>query len=192
MSEPAMRILNPSGLIAALMTVVLMTVVLMIAGCLPEPGPPVVRGPIDTSTASQLQSSLRASKGTSFQVEHELPVEGDAEKKSFTANWLLGNLFKNNSQLQIKPPADWTDAEVVQAVEVVLAAHQTKPWYGQIDETVLKLMSIVMRDDQVDLASDLAPETPYEVSVKIKHHSSEWFVQVQVLIVSADGINVGF
>lgn len=187
-----MRILNPSGLIAALMTVVLMTVVLMIAGCLPEPGPPVVRGPIDTSTASQLQSSLRASKGTSFQVEHELPVEGDAEKKSFTANWLLGNLFKNNSQLQIKPPADWTDAEVVQAVEVVLAAHQTKPWYGQIDETVLKLMSIVMRDDQVDLASDLAPETPYEVSVKIKHHSSEWFVQVQVLIVSADGINVGF
>lgn len=182
-----MRILNPIGLIAALMTVVL-----MIVGCLPEPGPPVVRGPINTSTASQLQSSLRASKGPSFQVEHELPVEGDAEKKSFTANWLLGNLFKKNSQLQIKPPADWTDAEVVQAVEVVLAAHQTKPWYGQIDATILKLMNNVMQDDQVDLASDLAPETPYEVSVKIKHHSSEWFVQVQVLIVSADGINVGF
>jgi hypothetical protein len=56
----------------------------------------------------------------------------------------------------------------------------------------LKLMNNVMQDDQVDIASDFAPETPYEVSVKIKHHSSEWFVQVQVLIVSADGINVGF
>ncbi|MEE2937342.1 MAG: hypothetical protein VYA84_15250 [Planctomycetota bacterium] len=182
-----MRILNPIGLIAALMILVL-----MIVGCLPEPGPPVVRGPINTSTASQLQSSLRASKGTSFQVEHELPVKGDAENKSFTANWLLGNLLKNNSQLQIKPPADWTDVEVVQAVEVVLAAHQTKPWYEQIDATVLRLVREVIQDDQVDLVSDLAPETPYEVSVKIKHHSSEWFVQVQVLIVSADGINVGF
>lgn len=182
-----MQILNSIGLIAALMTMVLMMV-----GCLPDPGPPVVRGPINTSTASQLQSSLRASKGPSFQVEHELPVEGGAEKKSFTANWLLGNLFKKNSQLQIKPPADWSDAEVVQAVKEVLAAHQTKPWYGQIDATILKLVNNVMQDAQVDLASDLAPETPYEVSVKIKHHSSEWFVQVQVLIVSADGINVGF
>ena len=170
----------------------MMILVLMIVGCLPEPGPPVVRGPINTSTASQLQSSLRASKGPSFQVEHELPGKGDAENKSFTANWLLGNLLKNNSQLQIKPPADWTDAEVVQAVEVVLAAHQTKPWYEQIDATVLRLVREVIQDDQVDLVSDLAPETPYEVSVKVKHHSSEWFVQVQVLIVSADGINVGF
>ena len=165
---------------------------LALVGCMPEVGPPVVQGPIDLSTASQLQSSLRASQGPSFQVEHELQVEGGVGPKAFTANWLLGNLFKQDSQLQIKPPADWTDAEVYQALEVVLAAHKTKPWYGQIDATVLRLVSEVMQDDQLDFASDLAPETPYEVSVKVKQHSSEWFLQVQVLIRSADGMNVGF
>lgn len=168
-------------LFAALMIAVFGT-----TGCMPEAGPPTVEGPIGSSTASQLQAKIRMNNGESFEVEHQM------EGKPFTAHWLLGNALKKTSQLQIKPPAEWSDVEIYQALEVVLADHSTKPWYGQIDDTVLTLARRVLKDDQRELASDLAPETPYDVAVKIKQHSTEWFVQVQVAILNDDGINVGF
>jgi hypothetical protein len=61
--------------------------------------------------------------------------------KPFKANWGLGNALKKTARLQIKPPSDWDKAEVYQALEVVLAAHQSKPWYGAIDDSLMGLIS---------------------------------------------------
>ena len=140
-------------------------VVVCFAGCLPQTSAPVVEGPVDTNVASQLQSRIRAANGDKFSVPHE--VNG----KEFTANWELGNAFKKSSQLQIKPPADWSEGDLFVALDTVLTAHETKPWYGQIDETVLRLMREALADSD-HRARDLAPDTPYDTTVTVKaaHH----------------------
>lgn len=168
-------------------SLLLLPAIVLTLGCMPEAGPPTVEGPLDTSTASQLQAKVRMNNAETFQVEHQ--IEGG---KTFTANWLLGNALKKTSQLQIKPPADWDEVELYEAVEVVLNAHETKPWYGQIDDTVLRLVRDVIKDDDRDTATGFAPDTPYDVSVKIKKHSTEWFLQVEVVIVNEDGTSIGF
>jgi len=152
---------------------------------MPETPPPVVEGTLDTSTASARQAKIRAANGESFQVEHEM------EGKTFTANWVLGNALKKTSQLQLKPPAEWSDVELYQALEVVLNSYDTKPWYNNIDDTVLKLTRRAMQSDS-GVASDFAPDTPYEVSTKVKKHSQEWFLQVEVVIYNQDGTAIGF
>ena len=106
---------------------------LLSCGCMPEAKAPVVTGPIDTTTASQLQGQIRISNGDRYTVEHE------CNGKAFTANWELGNAFKKNAKLQLKPPGDWSEADVYQALEVVLNAPASKPWYSQVDDTILRL-----------------------------------------------------
>jgi hypothetical protein len=157
----------------------------MATGCLPRSAPPEVEGPLDTTKASQLQAKIRSQHSEKYSIEHQ--VNG----KPFVANWELGNALKKSSQLQIKPPADWTQGDVYQALEVVLEAHESKPWYGAIDETVLRTMRAAAQDDE-GFAMDLAPETPYEVAVKVKHHSSEWFLEVKVQILDENGMALGF
>ena len=41
-------------------------------------------------------------------------------------------------------------------------------------------------------ATGFAPDTPYDVAVKVKQHSTEWFLEVKVQIVNEDGIAIGF
>ncbi|TWU54630.1 hypothetical protein Poly51_33490 [Rubripirellula tenax] len=155
-------------------------------GCLPASKPPVVEGPIDTSTASQLQATIRAKHGSNYSIEHQL---GD---KTFSANWELGNALKKSAQLQIKPPGDWTEIELYQALEVVLSDHESNPWYSNIDHTVLRLMRESLQSGTGELASDFVAETPYDVNAKVKKNGNEWFLQIKTQILDEDGNALGF
>ncbi len=154
------------------------------AGCVPSSAP-VVQGPIDTETASKLQGRVRISNGDKYSVTHRY---GDEE---FEANWELGNAFKKNAQLQFKPPGSWSDTDVYQALEVVLAAHESKPWYAQIDETVLRCFRDAVKDTQDHRSVALAPDTPYKVAVKANQYEKEWFVEVKVQILDENGMALG-
>ena len=156
-----------------------------ILGCMPESKPPVVDGPLDTNTASQLQGQIRSKYGDKYSVTHQY------DGQDFDANWELGNALKKSSQLQLKPPADWGRGDLYTALQVVLDAHQSKPWYGKIDDTVLRLTREAI-DDAEGRATDLAPETPYDVAVKVKQHSTEWFLEVKVQILDENGMALGF
>ncbi|TWU55435.1 hypothetical protein Poly59_17330 [Rubripirellula reticaptiva] len=158
----------------------------LMVGCMPASKPPTVVGPIDTKTASQLQATIRAKHGPIYSIEHQL---GD---KAFSANWELGNALKKSAQLQIKPPSDWSDTELYQALEVVLNAHESKPWYGQIDDTVLRLMRESLRSETGEVAEGYADETPYEVTAKVKKNGNEWFLQIKTQILDEDGNALGF
>jgi hypothetical protein len=155
------------------------------AGCLPQAAPPVAEGPLDTKQASQLQAKIRSQHSEKYSIEHQ--VNG----KPFVANWELGNALKKSSQLQIKPPGDWTQGDVYQALQVVLEAHESKPWYGLIDETVLRTMREAAEAEE-GFATDFAPDTPYEVAVKVKQYSTEWFLEVKVQILDENGMALGF
>lgn len=154
-------------------------------GCFPAAEPPTVQGPLDTNTASQLQAKVRSQYGDKYSIPHE--YEGQA----FEAHWELGNALKKSSQLQMKPPATWSQGDLYQALQVVLEAHQSKPWYGSIDDTVLRLMREAVDADE-GRATDLAPDTPYDVAVKVKQHSTEWFLEVKVQILDENGMALGF
>jgi hypothetical protein len=157
---------------------------LFCCGCMPEAKAPLVTGPIDTTTASQLQGRVRISNGDRYSVEHQ------CNGQSFTATWELGNALKKNAKVQLKPPGDWSEGDVYQALEVVLAAHATKPWYSQIDDTVLRLYREALKDDN-NRAVGMPPETPYDVAVKVNHYESEWFVEVKVQILDENGMALG-
>ena len=154
-------------------------------GCLPASKAPVVEGPLDTNTASQLQAKVRSQHGDRYSISHQ------CNGKDFDANWELGNALKKSSQLQMKPPADWTVGDLYQGLQVVLEAHESKPWYGLIDDTVLRLMREAA-DSPDGWATDLAPDTPYDVAVKVKQHSTEWFLEVKVQILDENGMALGF
>ena len=162
-----------------------LVLVASVVGCMPEAKPPTVEGPLDTNTASQLQAKVRSQYGDKYSITHE--VNG----KEFEANWELGNALKKSSQLQMKPPADWSQGDLYQALQTVLAAHESKPWYGSIDDTVLDLMRAAVQSDD-ERATGWAPETPYDVAVKVKQHSQEWFLEVKVQILDENGMALGF
>ena len=153
-------------------------------GCV-ETKAPTVSGPVDTNTAAQLQSKIRSANSEKYSVTHQY------NDQEFTADWELSNALKKSAQLQIKPPADWSEGDLYAALDIVLQAHETKPWYGQIDDTVLKTMRQALQEDD-DHAIDVAPNTPYHVAVKVKQYSTEWFLQVKVQILDEDGTAVGF
>jgi hypothetical protein len=176
-----MTIRRPPVLIAATVAAFLS----LVTGCMPEAAAPVAKGPIDTSVASQLQARTRSKNGEKYSVTHQY------KDQEFTANWELSNALKKSSQLQIKPPADWEPSDLYQALEIVLNGHATKPWYPAIDDTVLKLMREALKADD-NRATGFAPETPYDVAVKVKQHTSEWFLEVKVQILNEDGTAIGF
>jgi hypothetical protein len=158
---------------------------LVTVGCQGEAKAPVPKGPIDTTIASQLQGKTRISNSEKYSVTHEY------KGQEFTANWELGNALKKSSQLQLKPPADWSEGDLYLALEIVLNGHATKPWYPAIDDTVLRLMREALKDDN-NRATGYAPETPYDVAVVVKQHTSEWFLQVKVQILDENGMALGF
>jgi hypothetical protein len=151
---------------------------------MPESKPPTVEGTLDTTTASQLQAKIRNKYGNKYSVPHQY------NGQEFEANWELGNALKKSSQLQFKPPVDWSQGDVYQALQVVLSAHESKPWYGTIDDTVLDLMREAVDADE-GRATGFAPDTPYDVAVTVKQHSTEWFLEVKVQILDENGMALG-
>lgn len=166
-------------------SLVSLCIVGIFAGCLPESQPPSISGPISGNVAAQLQSSVRSDLGDHYTVSHQY------HGQDFEAAWELGNALQRSAQLQIKPPASWTSDDIQNAMRIVLAEYKSKPWYGQIDDTVLRLIQEAAEADD-ERAVGVAPETPYEVAVKVKQYSSDWFVEVKVQITYADGTSIGF
>ncbi len=162
----------------------LLVACLLLVGCAPSQAP-VVDGPIDTETASKLQMRVRSSNGDKYSATHE--VDGE----SFEANWEISNTFKKNAQMQFRLPGDWDEGQAYAAMEAVLDAHQTKPWYGQIDETVLQCFRKAVAEKKSHGISSLAPATPYKVVVKANHYDKEWFVEVKVQILDEKGMALG-
>ena len=158
---------------------------LAVPGCIPQSTAPEVTGPIDTQTASQLQASIRASQGAAYTVEHQY------EGKPFQAQWELSNALKKSARLQIKPPGDWDEADVYQCLEIVLAAHPSKPWYSAIDDTVLSTFRKALQAED-HVAVGMAPDTPYECQITVKHYDAEWFVEVNTKILDENGMSLGF
>ncbi len=158
---------------------------LILPGCLPESKPPTVNGVLEPNIAAQLQSQVRSKRGPRYSVTHQYKGE------DFDANWEISNSLKRSSQLQIKPSSEWSRDDLDEAMKIVLEAHQSKPWYGLIDSTVLRLIREA-QDDPDGRATGTAPETPYDIAVKVKQHTAEWFVEVKVQIVNDDGFTVGF
>lgn len=173
------------GLLIGLLIGLAPTGLLLVCGCMPESKPPVVDGPLTGNRASQLQAKVRSKLGEKYSVPHQ------ADDKMFDANWELSNSLKRSSRLQIKPPADWTRENLETAMRVVLDDHASKPWYGLIDASVMQ--SLGEACDAADgIARNVAPETPYDITVKVKKHSTEWFVEVRVQILDDNGMAVGF
>lgn len=160
-------------------------VTLLLAGCLPESQAPKVDGPIGENVAAQLQSKIRSAQGSRYTVSHNYQGE------EFVASWELGNALQRTSQLQIKPPASWTIDDIAAALQIVFADHQTKPWYEQIDTTLVRLLREASANKD-GRAIGVAPDTPYEIAAKVKQHSSEWFVEFKVQIGYADDTSIGF
>ena len=163
-----------------------LTGVISTLGCFPEPQAPVVKGPVDTKTASKLQSKIRRIHGNQYKISHQLG------EKEFTANWEISNTLKKSAQLQIKPSREeWELDDLNKIVEVVLAAHESKPWYGQIDAAMLEMVTVAYEDDN-GIATTYVPETPYHLTMKVKDNGSEWFVEAKVKILEEDGSSIGF
>lgn len=159
---------------------------LFVSGCMPEAKPPEIKGPLETNKATQLQSKVRSRHGDKYSVDHKI---GD---KEFTANWEISNSLKRIAKVQIKPPREgWEVKDLYGALDVVMQAHDTKPWYGQIDETVMTLLPRAVQDPE-GLVVGYPEGTPYHVQLKLKEHTAEWFLEVKVQILSEDGTNIGF
>lgn len=163
----------------------LLLATLLLAGCLPESQAPKVDGPISENFAAQLQSKIRSSQGGRYTAPHNY------QDQEFVATWELGNALQRTSQLQIKPPASWTVDDIVAALQIVLADHETKPWYQQIDATLVRLLREASADKD-GRAIGVAPNTPYKIATKVKQHSSQWFVEFKVQIGYADDTSIGF
>jgi hypothetical protein len=164
---------------------VALTAVLSTVGCFPQSQPPVVEGRLDTNTAAQLQAKLRSSQSEKYSVTHRW------KDQEFAANWELSNALKKSSQLQTRLPVEWSEGDLYQALVIILEDHTTKPWYGQIDETVLRLLREALQESD-HRASDVAPDSPYAVAVMVVQHTAEWFVEVKVQILEEDGTSIGF
>jgi hypothetical protein len=165
--------------------VTLVAFTLALSGCLPPHQPQVVDGPISGNIAAQRQSMIRSDCGVSYSVTHTY------NGHEFEAAWEIGNALKRSAQVQIKPPIDWSLEDLQAATQLVLADPQSNPWYPAINDTVLGLIREAA-DAKGERAVGVAPETAYELAVKVKKYSKTWFVEVKVQITYADGTSIGY
>ena len=162
-----------------------MICLLMAQGCLPETSPPIITGPISGNVAAQRMSKVRSQSGPSYHVPH---THNGIE---FEAAWEIGNALKRSAQLQIKPPIDWSMAEVQAGMLQALADKNTNPLYPAVNETIIRLISEAA-ESKDERAVGVAPETDYGLTVKVKKYSKTWFVEVKAQAIYADGTSIGY
>ena len=154
-------------------------------GCLPETTPPVISGPISGNVASQRMSKVRSQSGPTYLVPH---VHNGIE---FDASWEIGNALKRSAQLQIKPPINWSIADVQGGMLLALKDTHTNPLYPAVNETVMQLISEAA-ESRDERAVGVAPETDYGLTVTVKKYSKTWFVELKAQAIYADGTSVGY
>jgi len=72
-----------------------------------------------------------------------------------------------------------------------LADTNTNPLYPAVNETILSLISEAA-ESKDERAVGVAPDTDYELTVKVKKYSKTWFIEVKAQAVYADGTSVGY
>ena len=158
---------------------------LTVQGCLPETSPKIINGPISGNVAAQRMSKVRSGNGPSYGVTHNY------NGTEFEAAWEIGNALKRSAQLQIKPPIDWNLDDVQAGMRLALTDVHTNPLYPAANETIIMLMSEAA-ESKDERAVGVAPETDYELTVKVKKYSKTWFIEVKAQAVYADGTSVGY
>lgn len=165
--------------------VLTMICVLMTQGCLPETSPSVITGPISGNAAAQRMSKVRSQSGPSYHVPHTY------NGIEFEAAWEISNALKRSAQLQIKPPIDWSMDDVQAGMLRALADTNTNPLYPAVNETILSLISEAA-ESKDERAVRVAPETDYQLTVKVKKYSKTWFVEVKAQAIYTDGTSIGY
>ena len=170
------RIIIPTMLAGCLLTA---------QGCLPPPTPKKIEGPISGNLAAQRMSKVRSDNGPSYSVTHT------HHGTEFEAAWEIGNALQRGSQIQIKPPIDWSLEDVQSAMRIALADTNSNPLYPAANETIISLMSQAAAAKE-ERAVGVAPDTDYELAVKVKRYSKTWFVEVKVKATYSDGTSMGY
>ena len=165
--------------------IMLVVCILAIEGCLPEPAPKIINGPISGNVAAQRMSKVRSNSGPSYRVTHL--YDGD----EFEAAWEIGNSLKRSAQIQIKPPIAWNFDDLQAAMLIALTDSNTNPLNPAVNDTIISLLRQAA-ESKDERAVGIAPETDYELAVKVKKYSRTWFVEVKAQAVYSDGTSVGF
>jgi hypothetical protein len=165
--------------------ITLFVCILAISGCLPEAAPKVIKGPISGNVAAQRMSKVRSNNGSSYRISHI------HDGKEFEASWEIGNALKRSAQIQIKPPIDWTLEDLQAAMLIALTDSNTNPLYPAVNNTIISLIRQAA-ESKDERAVGVAPETDYELAVKVKKYSKTWFVEIKAQAVYSDGTSVGY
>ena len=165
--------------------IMLVVCILVLEGCLPETAPKIIQGPISGNVAAQRMSKVRSDSGPSYRVTHV--HDGD----EFEAAWEIGNALKRSAQIQIKPPIDWNLEDLQAAMLIALTDSNTNPLYPAVNDTIISMMRQAA-ESKDERAVGVAPETDYELAVKVKKYSRTWFVEVKAQAVYADGTSMGY
>ena len=76
-------------------------------------------------------------------------------------------------------------------MRVALADKNSNPLYPAANETIISLMSQAAAAKE-ERAVGVAPDTDYELAVKVKRYSKTWFVEVKVKATYSDGTSMGY
>ncbi len=152
---------------------IILTAVVLCAGCLPKAGPKELDGPLSEVDANKQFTKMRRLYGARYTSELEW------NGKPFVANWELGTLMERTQQLQIKPSTeDFTVTELCMALEVALNDYDHCPWHPVINDAILSGFRRSLRaQGSVAAYSEDAP--PYGMKVWVKNNGSTWFCQVR-------------
>lgn len=146
---------------------------LAFTGCLPEAPP--LDGYLSFKEAGELLFEEHANHGAIYTADHNW------NGKPFTANWRLANYLKRAAELQIKPPTDTFDeVDLCMALETALADESTNPWHNVADDTILCAFRRALHDEDSGIATAICPDAPYDITVKVKKYSQEWFCEVKI------------
>ena len=165
--------------------IMLVACLLIAQGCLPETAPKIIKGPISGNVAAQRMSKVRSDNGPSYRITHI--HNGD----EFEAVWEIGNALKRSTQIQIKPPIYWNLDDLQAGMRIALTDTHTNPLYPAANDTILSLINEAA-ESKDERAVGVAPETDYELAVKVKKYSKTWFVEVKAQAIYADGTSIGY
>ncbi|WP_146520324.1 hypothetical protein [Stieleria varia] len=159
------------GVWVALMSTGLL--VSMISGCMPQAPP--LDGMLPFKEANELLFEMHANHGARYTADHVW------NGKPFKANWELANYMKKAAQLQIKPPtATFDEVDLYMALETALADQTFNPWHNVADDTILQCFCQAIKNTESNMAYGSCPDAPYDITIKVKNNTSEWFCEVRV------------
>lgn len=142
-------------------------------GCLPDAPP--LDGKLSFDDASGLLFEMHHNHGKIY--KKDLEYNG----KAFKAEWELANFLKKSAQLQVKPKvAEFDEIDLCMALQIALADEETNPWHNVADDAIMDCFLKALHDEDTHIASGICPDAPYDITVKVKKYSTDWFCEVRI------------